>query len=152
MHSNQPADLKRRAGSHLCPSMRLAFVTISRGGIEYGMVVVVRLRSVEHGAIYPAQVNGVLDDDGGLLEVELDDSRDDSVQTLMRRSEASITHCGPGSGVSRADARFSGRRIVSRPEGNTNLYHDRRLDDLAASKSGSSTRARIRQVRSRIGA
>ena len=94
-------------------------------------VASVRLRSIERGTTYPADSQRVLDDCGGLLEVELDppqlsaelfDDRLGSLDAPLRSGVWRFRELMPG---------IPDDAIVSKPEGNTNLYHDQRIDDLA---------------------
>jgi threonine synthase len=91
----------------------------------------VRLRSIESGTLYAADEQRVADDQGGLLEVEL------TIPPVTRELFDSRLGClghPLRSGVWRYRELmpdFPDEVIVSRPEGNTNLYHDARLDDLA---------------------
>ena len=98
------------------------------------MAELVKLRSVERGTLYPPDTQQVQDDEGGLLEVELDipqlttdlfDARLGSLDHLLRSGVWRFRELLPD---------FPDDVIVSRPEGNTNLYHDPRLDDLAGTE------------------
>lgn len=91
----------------------------------------VKLRSIERGTLYPADTQQVLDDQGGLLEVDLDipplsrnmfDARLGSLDHPLRSGVWRFRELLPD---------FPDDVIVSRPEGNTNLYRDPRLDDMA---------------------
>jgi threonine synthase len=91
----------------------------------------VRLRSIERGTEYPADDRRLTDDGGGLLEVHLDipplsretfDARLGALDHPLRSGVWRYRELMPD---------FSDDVIVSRPEGNTNLYHDARLDDAA---------------------
>ncbi len=94
----------------------------------------VKLRSIEHGTFYPPDVQRVADDEGGLLEVELDIPQisTDTLDARLGCLDAPLR-----SGVWRYRELmpdFPDSVIVSKPEGNTNLYHDQRLDDLAGTE------------------
>lgn len=96
-----------------------------------GTVAVVKLRSVEHGTTYPANSQQVVDEHGGLLEVELDIG---PLSTDLFDGRLGILGAPLRSGVWRFRELmpdFPDEVVVSRPEGNTNLYRDARLDDLA---------------------
>jgi threonine synthase len=91
----------------------------------------VRLRSIERGTEYPPEDRRLTDDEGGLLEVLLDipeltrdtfDARLGALDHPLRSGVWRYRELMPG---------FPDDVIVSRPEGNTNLYHDPRLDDVA---------------------
>ena len=95
------------------------------------MVDDMRLRSIEHGTVYPPESARLADDDGGLLEVELDiprlsrdvfDARLGALDHPLRSGVWRYRELMPD---------FPTDVIVSKPEGNTNLYHDPRLDDVA---------------------
>jgi threonine synthase len=90
-----------------------------------------RLRSIAGGAKYPANALKLEDDAGNLLEVELDvppvsretfDSRLGSLDQPLRSGVWRYRELMPS---------FPDEAIVSKPEGNTNLYHDQRLGDAA---------------------
>lgn len=90
-----------------------------------------KLRSIERGTIYPPDSQQVLDDEGGLLEVKLDipqlatdrfDARLGNLDHPLRSGVWRFRELLPD---------FPDDMIVSRPEGNTNLYRDQRLDDFA---------------------
>lgn len=90
-----------------------------------------RLRSVADGTSYPATEIRWHDDTGNLLEVELDISPLD--KTLFDRRLGSYQH-PIASGVWRYRElmpSFPDDSIVTKPEGNTNLYYDQRLNDIA---------------------
>ena len=98
------------------------------------MVELVKLRSIERGTLYPPDSQQVQDDAGGLLEVVLDipqlttdlfDARLGSLDHPLRSGVWRFRELLPD---------FPDDVIVSRPEGNTNLYHDPRLDDLAGTE------------------
>ena len=91
----------------------------------------VKLRSIESGSVFPANSQQLTDDDGGLLEVSLDipaltretfDERLGALDHPIRSGVWRFRELMPS---------FPDDVIVSRPEGNTNLYRDQRLDDLA---------------------
>ncbi len=90
-----------------------------------------KLRSIEHGTLYPPDTQQLADDNGGLLEVALDipdvstglfDERLGSLDAPYRSGVWRYRELMPD---------FPDDAIVSKPEGNTNLYHEARLDDLA---------------------
>jgi threonine synthase len=91
----------------------------------------VRLRSIERGSEYPPEDRRLTDDEGGLLEVLLDipvltrdtfDARLGALDHPLRSGVWRYRELMPD---------IPDDVIVSRPEGNTNLYHDPRLDDVA---------------------
>ncbi|MEZ4520272.1 MAG: threonine synthase [Thermomicrobiales bacterium] len=93
-----------------------------------------KLRSIERGTLYPADTQQVADDQGGLLEVDLDippvsrdlfDERLGSLDPPLRSGVWRFRELLPN---------FPDDVIVSRPEGNTNLYQDARLDDIAGTE------------------
>ena len=95
------------------------------------MVASVRLRSIERGTTYPPDSQQVADDSGGLLEVELEiprlstglfDERLGSLAAPLRSGVWRYRELMPS---------IPDDAIVSKPEGNTNLYHEGRIDDLA---------------------
>src|SRR5690606_8891451 len=118
-----------RAGSFSAAALRYNQRRVSIGW--RGMVDDMRLRSIEHGTVYPPDSARLADDDGGLLEVELDiprlsrdvfDARLGALDHPLRSGVWRYRELMPD---------FPADVIVSKPEGNTNLYHDPRLDDVA---------------------
>lgn len=98
------------------------------------MVALVKLRSIEHGTTYPPDTQQIVDENGGLLEVELEIP--ELSRELFDERLGSLDH-PYRSGVWRYRElmpAFPDDAIVSKPEGNTNLYHDARLDDLAGTE------------------
>ncbi len=90
-----------------------------------------RLRSISSGETYPANEVRLADSTGGLLEVDLGpvsitretlDSRLGAIDHPLRSGVWRYRELMPS---------FPDEAIVSKPEGNTNLYHDQRLNDLA---------------------
>lgn len=93
-----------------------------------------KLRSIETGATFDPREQRLADDDGGLLEVELEIPAVER-ETFDRRL-GSIHH-PHRSGVWRFRELlpdFPDDVIVSKPEGNTNLYSDQRLDDYGGTE------------------
>lgn len=93
--------------------------------------VAVRLRSISGSSAYPAQERRLTDDQGNLLEVELDpqpvtrealDQRLGSLEHPLRSGVWRYRELMPS---------FPDDVIISKPEGNTNLYHDERIDHVA---------------------
>jgi threonine synthase len=93
-------------------------------------VVRVKLRGIERNITYAADTQRVLDDEGGLLEVELDIQ---PLSTALFDERLGTLEAPLRSGVWRFRElmpEIPDACIVSKPEGNTNLYNNPRLDDL----------------------
>jgi threonine synthase len=91
----------------------------------------VRLRSISTGETYPADEMRLADSSGGLLEVDLGpvtitretlDARLGAIDHPLRSGVWRYRELMPP---------FPDDVIVSKPEGNTNLYYDQRLNDIA---------------------
>ncbi len=93
-----------------------------------------QLRCIETGAIYDARETRTASDTGGLLEVDLEpgpltremfDARLGALDHPLRSGVWRFRELMPT---------IPDDAIISRPEGNTNLYHDARLDDVAGTE------------------
>lgn len=94
-----------------------------------------KLRSVAGGEIFPPESRQIADSRGNLLEVDLEDIPPVSAGLFDGRLGSQVHPYR--SGVWRYRElmpSFPDDAIVSKPEGNTNLYHDARLDDVAGTE------------------
>lgn len=97
----------------------------------YGKESRLRLRSISTEETFPANETRLADSSGGLLEVDLGpvtitretlDARLGAIDHPLRSGVWRYRELMPS---------FPDEAIVSKPEGNTNLYYDQRLNDIA---------------------